>query len=114
MNPANAARRWTQVCLVALALLAVEQRIPGSWRGSAAVRFVEVFGTSSLAGYFFHEMLLFFRVFGFSFEARWGKSCSWPQYAALTILLAACTFVLTWMTARIYAAVEQRATAAAA
>ncbi|TMA13695.1 MAG: DUF1624 domain-containing protein [Deltaproteobacteria bacterium] len=82
--------------------------------GSAAVRFVEVFGTSSLAGYFFHEMLLFFRVFGFSFEARWGKSCSWPQYAALTILLAACTFVLTWMTARIYAAVEQRATAAAA
>ena len=114
MNPANAARRWTQVCLVALALLAVEQRMPGSWRGSAAVRFVEVFGTSSLAGYFFHEMLLFFRVFGFSFEARWGKSCSWPQYAVLTILLAACTFVLTWMTARIYAAVEHRAAAPAA
>src|SRR5437667_364369 len=114
MNPANAARRWTQVCLCALALLAIEQRMPGSWRGSAAARFVEVFATSSLAGYFFHEMLLFFRVFGFSFEARWGKSCSWPQYAVLTILLAACTFVLTWMTARIYAAVEQRATAAAA
>jgi len=113
-NPANAARRWTQVCLVALALLAVEQRMPGSWRGSAAVRFVEVFGTSSLAGYFFHEMLLFFRIFGFSFEARWGKSCSWPQYAVLTVLLAGCTFALTWMTARIYAAVEHRAAAAAA
>ena len=114
MNPANAARRWTQVCLAAFILLAVEQWVPGSWRGSAPVRFVEVFGMSSLAGYFFHEMLLFFRIFGFSFEARWGKSCSWPQYAVLTILLAACTFVLTWMTARIYGAVEQRATAAAA
>ena len=113
-NPANAARRWTQVCLVALALLAVEQMMPGSWRGSAAVRFVEVFGTSSLAGYFFHEMLLFFRIFGFSFEARWGKSCSWPQYAVLTVLLAGCTFALTWMTARIYAAVEHRAAAAPA
>src|SRR4051812_4116170 len=52
-NPANAARRWTQVCLVALALLAVEQRWPqGTWRTSAAVRFVELFGTSSLAAYF--------------------------------------------------------------
>ena len=114
MNPANAARRWTQVCLCALALLAIEQRMPGSWRGSAAARFVEVFATSSLAGYFFHQMLLFFRIFRFSFEALWGKSCSWPQYAVLTILLAACTFVLTWMTARIYAAVEHRAAAPAA
>ncbi|OLD10080.1 MAG: hypothetical protein AUI90_02005 [Deltaproteobacteria bacterium 13_1_40CM_3_69_14] len=86
--------------------------MPGSWRGSAPVRFVEVFGMSSLAGYFFHEMLLFFRIFGFSFEARWGKSCSWPQYAALTVLLAGCTFVLTWLTARVYAAVEQRPAAA--
>ena len=114
MNPANAARRWTQVCLAAFILLAVEQWVPGSWRGSAPVRFVEVFGMSSLAGYFFHEMLLFFRIFGFSFEARWGKSCSWPQYAVLTVVLAGCTFVLTWLTARIYTAVEQRPAAAPA
>ena len=112
MNPANAARRWTQVCLAALALLAVEQAVPRRWRDLAPVRFVEVFGTSSLAGYFFHEMLLFFRIFGFSFEARWGKSCSWPQYAVLTVLLAGCTFLLTWLTARVYAAVEQRPAAA--
>src|SRR5207249_1838501 len=83
---------------LALALLAVEQGVPGNWRSSAPVRFVEVFGMSSLAGYFFHEMLLFFRIFGFSFESRWGKACSWPQYAALTALLAACTFALTWLT----------------
>jgi len=107
-NPANAARRWTQVCLFALALLVVEQRVPGSWRSSAPVRFVEVFGMSSLAGYFFHEILLFFRIFGFSFEARWGKSCSWPQYWVLIVLLAACTFALTWITDRIYQAVDRR------
>jgi uncharacterized membrane protein len=109
MNPANAARRWTQVSLAALVLLVVEQRMPGSWRESPPLRFVEVFGTSSLAGYFFHEMLLFFRIFGFSFEAGWGKSCSWPQYGVLTILVAACTFVLTWLTARVYVAGEKRA-----
>jgi len=107
-NPANAARRWTQVCLFAMALLGLERRVPGGWRTSAPVRFVEVFGASSLAGYFFHEMLLFFRVFGFSFESRWGKSCSWPQYWALIALLVACTFVLTWLTDRIYRAVDRR------
>ena len=114
MNPANSARRWTQVCLLALALLAVEQGVSGNWRSSAPVRFVEVFGMSSLAGYFFHEMLLFFRIFGFSFESRWGKACSWPQYAALTALLAACTFALTWLTDRVYSAAEKRAPATSA
>jgi uncharacterized membrane protein len=114
MNPANAARRWTQVCLLALALLAVEQGVPGNWRSSAPVRFVEVFGMSSLAGYFFHEMLLFFRIFGFSFESRWGKACSWPQYGALTVLLVACTFALTWLTDRVYSAAEKRAPATSA
>jgi uncharacterized membrane protein len=101
-NPANAARRWTQVCLVALALLLIERRAPAGWRSAAAVRFIEVFGMSSLAGYFFHQVLLFYRTFGFSFEARWGKSCSWPEYWAVTALLIACTFALTWVTDRVY------------
>ena len=107
-NPANAARRWTQVCLVALVLLIVEQRVPGAWRSSSPLRFVEVFGTSSLAGYFFHQALLFYRVLGFSFEARWGKSASWPQYWALTLLLIACTFALTLLTDRVYQVVDRR------
>jgi uncharacterized membrane protein len=101
-NPANAARRWTQVCLVAVTLLLIEWRAPGGWRSAVPVRFIEVFGTSSLAGYFFHQMLLFFRIFGFSFEARWGKSCSWPEYWAVTALLVGCTFALTWVTDRVY------------
>jgi uncharacterized membrane protein len=106
-NPANSARRWAQVCLLALALLALEQRVEGSWRTSLPVRFVEVFGTSSLAGYFFHQALLFYRVLGFSFESRWGKSCSWPLYGALVVLLIACTFLLTWLTDRLYQRVDR-------
>jgi uncharacterized membrane protein len=107
-NPANSARRWTQVCLFALVLLGIEHRFAGGWRRSLPVRFVEVFATSSLAGYFFHEMLLFFRIFGFSFEARWGKACSWPQYWAVTVLLVACTFALTWLTDVVYQLVDRR------
>jgi uncharacterized membrane protein len=100
-NPANHARRWTQVCAVVLVLLAAE-RSQGRWRASAPVRFIEVFGTSSLAGYFFHQMLLYKQIGGFSFDAVWGKRCDWTQYALLTAVLIACTFVLTWMTDRVY------------
>jgi uncharacterized membrane protein len=101
-DPTNHARRWTQVCLIALALLAVEQRFAGAWRTSLPVRFVEVFGTSSLAGYFIHEMLLYYRIGGFSFERVWGNACDWPQYWLVLALLIACTFALTWLTDRIY------------
>jgi uncharacterized membrane protein len=100
-NPANHARRWTQVCAVVLVLMAAELS-QGRWRTSAPVRFVEVFGTSSLAGYFFHQMLLYKQIGGFSFDALWGKRCDWAQYTLLTALLIACTFVLTWATDRVY------------
>jgi uncharacterized membrane protein len=100
-NPANHARRWTQVCALVLLFMAVE-RSQGRWRVSAPVRFVEVFGTSSLAGYFFHQMLLYKQIGGFSFDVLWGKRCDWTQYTLLTILLIACTFVLTWATDRVY------------
>ena len=100
-NPANHARRWTQVCAIVLLLMAAE-RLEGSWRSSPPVRFVEVFGTSSLAGYFFHQMLLFKQIGGFSFDAVWGKRCDWTQYWLLTALLIGCTFVLTWAMDRVY------------
>jgi uncharacterized membrane protein len=100
-NPANHATRWTQVCGLVLLLMAAE-RLEGRWRVSAPVRFVEVFGTSSLAGYFFHQMLLYKQIGGFSFDAVWGKHCDWIQYALLTALLIACTFVLTWAMDRVY------------
>jgi uncharacterized membrane protein len=101
-DPTNHARRWTQVCLIALALLAAEQRWQGPWRASLPVRFVEVFGTSSLAGYFIHEMLLYYRLAGFSFERVWGNACSWPLYWLVLSLLIVCTFALTWVTDKVY------------
>ena len=112
-DPTNHARRWTQVCLIALVLLAVE-RIQGTWSRSLPVRFVEVFGTSSLAGYFIHEMLLYYRLAGFSFERVWGNACGWPLYCAVLVLLIACTFALTWLTDRIYRRADAWLTAPAA
>jgi uncharacterized membrane protein len=100
-NPANHASRWTQMCALTLLLMLAERR-QQILRATLPVRFIEVFGTSSLAGYFFHQMLLFFRIGGFSFQAAWGDRCTWPQYWGLTALLIACTFVLTWVTDRVY------------
>jgi uncharacterized membrane protein len=97
-DPANHARRWSQVCLIALALLGLERLGPGG----PVVRFVEVFGTSSLAGYFLHEMLLFFRFFGFSFEAAWGNRSTWASYWPRLALLIAATFALTMLVDRLY------------
>jgi uncharacterized membrane protein len=100
-DPANHARRWTQVCGVLLVLMLAE-------RATAPVanpvrRFIELFGMSSLAAYFFHQMLLFFRIAGFSFEAVWGASCSWPKYWLVTVVLVAATAVLTAAMDRVYA-----------
>jgi uncharacterized membrane protein len=100
-NPANHASRWTQVCALTLILMLAERQ-QLFLRSTAPVRFVEVFGTSSLAAYFFHQMLLFFRIGGFSFQAVWGDRCSWPQYWMVTALLIACTFALTWLMDRVY------------
>jgi uncharacterized membrane protein len=134
-DPANHARRWTQVCLFAVLLLGVERLWPGTGRGSAPsgartmaappgqpprprglpapVRFIEVFGTSSLAGYFLHEMLLYYRIFGFSFERIWRDRCSWPQYWAVLSLLIACTFALTVLVDRVYRRVDKALSAPA-
>ncbi|HET9754019.1 MAG TPA: heparan-alpha-glucosaminide N-acetyltransferase domain-containing protein [Myxococcales bacterium] len=101
-NPANAARRWTQVSLIALLLLGVEQRWEAGLRASLPVQIVELFGTSSLAAYFFHEMLLFYRLFGLSFDRFFRDRCSWPQYWALLPLLLAMTWALTWLADRLY------------
>jgi len=108
-DPTNHARRWTQVSLVALVLLAIEQLFAGAWLTSWPVRFIEIFGTSSLAAYFLHEMLLFYRLFGvFSFDRFWRDRCSWPQYWALLTLLLGLTFALTWLVDKVYQRVDQR------
>jgi uncharacterized membrane protein len=107
-DPANHARRWTQVCVICIGLLAVERYLP-----KIPVWFVEVFGTSSLAGYFFHEMLLFFRIRGVCFEAIWGNRLAWAQYWPVLALLISLTFALTWITDRIYRWADSRIPAAA-
>jgi len=100
-NPANCARRWTLVCGLALLLLGAE-RLGGAWSRSLPVRFIEVFGTSSLAAYFLHESLLFYRVFGLSFHRFWADALSWPAYWGAVALLVALTFVLTWVVDKVY------------
>ncbi|MHB8872937.1 MAG: heparan-alpha-glucosaminide N-acetyltransferase domain-containing protein [Myxococcaceae bacterium] len=101
-DPANHGQRLFYVCLVVLGLLAFEHWARAGWRKSAPVRFVETFGTSSMAAYFFHEALLYYRVFGFSFQAWWGQSCGWGKYAALTALLIGMTYLLSLLTDRVY------------
>lgn len=99
-NPSNAAARMSWVCVVTLALLGLEAWLAsrpvsaGAARPSPVRRFVETFGTSSLSAYFFHQVLLFVRLFGFSFTAFWKDKCGWAQYAVLTVALIGLTYVL--------------------
>jgi uncharacterized membrane protein len=93
-NPAEAALRWTWVCLGLLALLGLEARLAAHSAPSRARRFLELFGTSSLSAYFLHEALLYYRVFGLSFEAFWRDQSGWLQYSALTLALILLTAAL--------------------
>ena len=104
-DPANHARRWTQVALFALLLLGFERLQP---RASLPLRFIEVFGTSSLAGYFLHQMLLFFRIHGFCFEAVWGSRLAWAGYWPILALLIAATFGLTVLVDAVYRRVDAK------
>lgn len=113
-DPSEHCRRLVYVCCAVLALLAFESFAPARAQRVLPLRFVEVFGTSSLAAYFFHEALLYYRVFGFSFDALWHQHFEWGGYAAATALLIACTFVLTWLTDKVYRFVNARLERAAA
>ena len=73
--------------------------VPGLLHAAAAEapaggvrRFIEVFGTSSLSAYVFHEILLYYRIGGVCFETLWGRSCGWGTYTLLTGVLIG----LTW------------------
>jgi uncharacterized membrane protein len=107
-DPANSAQRWAVVAVLILALMAVEARLPESWRTSAPVRFVELFGTSSLAAYFFHEMLLFYQVRGVSLDVLFGMRCGWWGFAGLTLCVIAGTAVLAWVTDRVYRVLDRQ------
>jgi uncharacterized membrane protein len=101
-EPANHGQRWAIVSLLTFALVLLERRAGEGWRAGRVVRFVEVFGTSSLAAYFFHEALMYYEDWGFSFHGRWGDRCGWGKYGALTAALIGCTFVLSVLTDALY------------
>ncbi len=94
-NPADSAARFAWVCAVLLGLLWLEGRLSAGAAPSRLRRFIEVFGTSSLSAYFFHEMLLFYRIGGvFSFTRFWGDRSGWAQYWLLLAVLIGLTFLL--------------------
>ncbi|WP_257450535.1 DUF1624 domain-containing protein [Archangium lipolyticum] len=106
-NPSNAAERWLWVCIVLLGLVGLEWRTASSAPPSRVRRFVETFGTSSMSAYFFHEALLYFRIFGFSFEKVWGNQSGWARYALLTGVLICLTYGLCLALDRVRNAVRQ-------
>jgi len=112
-DPSNSAQRWAVVAVLILVLMALEARLPERWRTSAPVRFVDLFGTSSLAAYFFHEMLLFYQVRGVSLGGRFGGRCGVWGTAGLTALVIAGTAVLAWLTDKVYRALDGRSPARA-
>ncbi|OJT24630.1 hypothetical protein BO221_15950 [Archangium sp. Cb G35] len=93
-NPSNAAERWMWVSLLLLGLMELERRTASTGEPSRIRRFVETFGTSSMSAYFFHEALLYFHIFGFSFEKMWGGRSGWGQYTLLTVALIGLTYGL--------------------
>jgi uncharacterized membrane protein len=108
-NPANHARRLAMVFVGVLLLVLLEWKVEGAWMRSSPVRFIEAIGTSSLSAYFFHQALLYYQVFGFSFHSWWGDRCNWWQYGVLTVALIAATFLLSQLTDLLYRPFNVRA-----
>lgn len=107
-NPGGHAPRLELVCALLLVLLALERWVPPRWTQGRAVRFLEVFATSSLAAYLIHELLIYMPL-GF----RWwfGGRCGWGLYALLILALIAVTYRLVLLSDRAYRAVHARRTA---
>ncbi len=82
-DPSVHCDRATQICVLLLALLAVERRFPDS----LGPRPIAFFANRSLSAYVFHEALLYYGGLGFSFMWYWGHRCTWPAYWGLTLVL---------------------------
>jgi uncharacterized membrane protein len=107
-DPANTGARGISVMAILLLLLAIEARVPAGQRRSAGVRLLELFGTSSLAAYFWHEMLIYYEIRGVSLVRLAGGRCGWAGFAGLVVLLVAATALLAWLTDRIYRRIDRR------
>ncbi len=107
-DPANTGARGISVMALLLLLLAIEARVPAGARRSPAVWLLELFGTSSLAAYFFHEMLIYYEVRSVSLVRIAGGRCGWAGFAGLVVVLVAATALLAWVTDRIYRRLDRR------
>lgn len=105
-NPSNHGHRWTQVTVLLLSFFAFEVRAPPAWHKARLFRFLAVFGGSSLAAYFFHEMLLYYG--RFSVASFFRDSVGWPAFGGLVGLVVAATFALTFVTDKVYRWVDAR------
>jgi peptidoglycan/LPS O-acetylase OafA/YrhL len=93
---------------VLLLLSFIEARVPAGARRSPAVWLLELFGTSSLAAYFWHEMLIYYEVRGVSLVRIAGGRCGWVGFAGLVVVLVAATALLSWLTDRVYRRLDRR------
>jgi len=107
-DPANTGARGIAVMAVLLLLLAIEARVPAGARRSPGVWLLELFGTSSLAAYFWHEMLIYYEVRGVSLVRLAGGRCGWAGFAGWVLVLIAATALLSWLTDRIYRRLDRR------
>jgi uncharacterized membrane protein len=107
-DPANTGARGISVMALLLILLAIEARVPAGARRPAAVWLLELFGTSSLAAYFWHEMLIYYEVRGVSLVRVAGGRCGWLGFAGLVVVLVAATALLSWVTDRVYRRLDRR------
>ena len=107
-DPANTGARGISVMALLLLLLFLEARAPAGARRSPGVWLLELFGTSSLAAYFWHEMLIYYEVRGVSLVRFAGGRCGWAGFAGWVAVLIAVTAVLSWLTDRVYRRIDRR------
>jgi uncharacterized membrane protein len=89
-NPADAARRWTQVLALVGVFRLIELRLPSAVNSRLA-KLAGQFGGWSLSAYFFHEMLLYQRHVGV-FTRFFRAQADWPLYWVLVVALVALTY----------------------
>ena len=107
-DPANTGARGISVMALLLLLLFLEARAPAGARRSPGVWLLELFGTSSLAAYFWHEMLIYYEVRGVSLVRAAGGRCGWAGFAGWVAVLIAMTALLSWLTDKVYRRIDRR------
>lgn len=101
-NPADAARRWTEVLGLVAVFRLIERRWPQAAQ-SRLMKWLSAFGGASLSAYFFHEMLLYQRHVGV-FSRFFRDRADWP----LLLVLVAALVAATWGCVQVWSRLEPR------